>query len=118
LQAFRPDDFHNVMEQRKNSGKYSATPGVMTRAADPGVCMDIDERCEGWARTGECERNAGWMTGAESDNAGACRQACKVCRVCKEGEAACYFENRSKAGYLHLSDEVKAMTGRELPIQF
>lgn len=106
------------MKERLETGTYSATPGVLPRETDAGVCIDLDTRCAGWAASGECEKNAGWMTGAESDNAGACRLSCKVCRPCDGGDEACYFENRAKAGYLHLSDEVRAMTGRALPAQY
>jgi hypothetical protein len=118
MQPFRPDDFHRIMRKRQESGVYEATPGVLDRKDDPGVCMDVDSRCADWAKAGECTKNPGYMTGADSENVGACRLACQSCQKCAEGDAACYFENRSKAGYLHLADEVKKLTNRDVPAQF
>jgi 2OG-Fe(II) oxygenase superfamily len=118
MQPFRPDDFHHIMRKRQESGVYEATPGVLDRKDDPGVCMDVDSRCVEWAKSGECTKNPGYMTGADSENVGACRLACQTCQKCAEDDNACYFENRSKAGYLHLADEVKKLTNRDLPAQF
>lgn len=35
-------------------------------------CADESEHCSYWARTGECEKNSGYMHSA-------CRKSCKLC---------------------------------------
>lgn len=113
VQPFRPDEFHR--QYTKGSQKVSL---LQPREYDAGVCIDANPKCEEWAAAGECSHNARYMTGEGTDTAGACRKSCKTCKVCKHGDVQCYHNNRAEAGYLHLSDEVKQMTGLELPVQF
>lgn len=80
--------------------------------------MDVNDKCVEWAAMGECTKNAMYMLGVGSDAAGACRKACGLCEVCAQGGRACYHKNREKAGYLDLTEEVKHMTGTDLPAQF
>ena len=39
------------------------------------ACVDLHPECVGWAASGECKRNAGFMVG----DTGHCRAACKAC---------------------------------------
>lgn len=112
---FRPDDFHRVYKNKKETGVHAK---LLPREDDPGVCIDVEEKCGEWAEEGECEKNSGFMTGRGTDSAGACRKSCKVCTVCADADLACYKKNRESAGYLHLVDEVRQITGRDLPAQF
>jgi prolyl 4-hydroxylase len=48
---------------------------------DPGVCADADANCKDWAKAGECERNARFMTG-DLGNPGACSLSCGKCKPC------------------------------------
>lgn len=82
------------------------------------MCMDVEDKCREWAEAGECENNAGYMTGKGTDSVGACRKSCGGCKVCSDADVECYKQNREKAGYLHLADEVRQITGRDLPAQF
>lgn len=113
MQAFRPDDFH----KKYHSDMRNEDPNI-SREDDAGVCLDTSDKCEEWAALGECTKNQMYMLGVGSDAAGACRKACGLCDVCSQGDSACYHRNREKAGYLHLTEEVKELTGRELPVQF
>jgi prolyl 4-hydroxylase len=113
MQAFRPDDFHKLYHSERGSER----PHI-TREDDAGVCMDTHVKCVEWAAAGECTKNPMYMVGVGSDAAGACRKACGLCEVCSYGDAACYHRNRNKAGYLDLTEEVKHMTGRDLPVQY
>ena len=113
MQAFRPDDFHKIY----HSDRHSKGPRL-TRENDAGVCIDTNSKCEEWAAMGECTKNPMYMLGVGSDAAGECRKACGLCEVCAQGDSACYHKNREKAGYLDLTQEVKTMTGNDLPVQF
>lgn len=53
---------------------------------DPGLCADADPNCEGWAKSGECERNARFMTG-DLGNPGACSLSCGGCKPCAKVRA-------------------------------
>ena len=43
-----------------------------------GVCDDMNEQCEGWASTGECEKNPKYMIGNGKTD-GYCLRACGKC---------------------------------------
>jgi len=65
--------------------KWSATKWIHVRsfdkpARDPdnGDCVDEDENCPMWAKSGECEKNPLYMVGS-NDSSGKCRKSCKVC---------------------------------------
>lgn len=49
-----------------------------TDRVDPNECVDNEERCEEWARDGECTANPTYMVGKPTDP-GNCRKACRVC---------------------------------------
>lgn len=53
---------------------------------DPGLCADADPNCKGWAKSGECERNAKFMTG-DLGNPGACSLSCGKCKPCAKVRA-------------------------------
>ncbi|KAG2495663.1 hypothetical protein HYH03_006263 [Edaphochlamys debaryana] len=68
---------------------------------DPGVCADYHAGCEGWAASGECEKNPNFMLSHRAGSAqGMCRKACSDCDVCSQGDTACFKSNRQRAGYL------------------
>jgi hypothetical protein len=114
VQAFRPDDFHKIYHSERRAEPATGSP----REEDAGVCMDTHEKCAEWAASGECSKNPMYMRGEGSDSAGACRLACGLCQACAVGDAACYHNNRAKAGYLDLTQEVFQLTGQHLPVQF
>ncbi|KAF5457198.1 hypothetical protein F2P56_021316 [Juglans regia] len=65
--------------------KWSATKWIHVRSfeksarhPDNGDCVDEDENCPMWAKSGECEKNPLYMVGSEHSN-GNCRKSCKVC---------------------------------------
>ncbi|EFJ42276.1 hypothetical protein VOLCADRAFT_67269 [Volvox carteri f. nagariensis] len=66
---------------------------------DPGVCTDLHEMCDTWARAGECQNNPGYMLGSNT-GIGNCRLACKDCELCDQGDQACYQRNRESGGFL------------------
>ncbi len=55
--------------QAKKLAEELATAFAGLELPDP--CADLDTRCSGWAASGECTKNAGFM----SDQ---CRISCKV----------------------------------------
>jgi hypothetical protein len=118
VQPFRPDDFHKTYKTRETGFYSSPEYESERRLDDPGVCVDKNTKCAEWAAAGECKKNAVYMTGEGSDAPGSCRLACKACVVCATGDVKCYQKNREAAGYLHLVDEVKALTGQDLPARF
>ncbi|KAG2489361.1 hypothetical protein HYH03_012191 [Edaphochlamys debaryana] len=76
---------------------------------DPGICVDLHEMCNTWAKSGECENNPGYMTGSNS-GMGQCRLACKACEECDEGDTACYDRNREVGGFLNFNEaELKGL---------
>eukprot|EP01025_Chloroclados_australasicus_P011084 TRINITY_DN14802_c0_g1_i4.p1 TRINITY_DN14802_c0_g1~~TRINITY_DN14802_c0_g1_i4.p1 ORF type:complete len:286 (+),score=22.14 TRINITY_DN14802_c0_g1_i4:258-1115(+) len=75
---------------------------------DPGICVDMHELCEGWASSGECDNNPGYMIGSSS-NLGNCRKSCRVCQECNKDDRQCYQRNRQKEGYLSLDDELQLL---------
>lgn len=93
---FRPDQFGN---------KAPFTP------IDPGVCADADANCKNWAKAGECERNARFMTG-DLGNPGACSLSCGKCKPCAKDDKACYDANRRQAGYLVYGNDLDSDEGR------
>lgn len=76
---------------------------------DPGFCSDTDKRCAKWAAAGECDNNPTYMTGGQFTH-GACRQACNACVPCASSSLPCYAENRERAGFLDLFDEIRSLT--------
>ena len=60
--------------------KWTATKWIHERAFETGVwtpptCADeVEDRCEGWAKAGECKNNPGFMLGAETP--GKCLRSC------------------------------------------
>ncbi|KAG2714395.1 hypothetical protein I3760_03G024800 [Carya illinoinensis] len=65
--------------------KWSATKWIHVRSfdkpagdTDSGDCVDLDENCPMWAKTGECEKNPLYMVGS-NNSSGKCRKSCKVC---------------------------------------
>lgn len=46
----------------------------------PEDCVDADPGCPGWAASGECDRNPGFMRGAAT-TLGTCRASCGDCVV-------------------------------------
>ncbi|EFN57937.1 hypothetical protein CHLNCDRAFT_142031 [Chlorella variabilis] len=69
----------------------------------PEDCVDADPGCPGWAASGECDRNPGFMRGAAT-TLGTCRASCGDCVVCKPDDQTCRRENRVKAGFLPIHD--------------
>jgi len=67
----------------------------------PEDCKDTSSKCESWSKSGECDRNPGFMRG-DSFSLGACRRACGECEVCTPTDRACKSRNRVRAGYLSL----------------
>eukprot|EP00193_Tetraselmis_chui_P006702 CAMPEP_0177754512 /NCGR_PEP_ID=MMETSP0491_2-20121128/2050_1 /TAXON_ID=63592 /ORGANISM="Tetraselmis chuii, Strain PLY429" /LENGTH=352 /DNA_ID=CAMNT_0019269903 /DNA_START=203 /DNA_END=1261 /DNA_ORIENTATION=- len=57
---------------------------VVYKRAEPerkaGDCVDIDESCGYWSKTGECERNPVFMIGSAA-NPGQCMFSCDACHV-------------------------------------
>ena len=58
-------------------------PGAAAESAAPdgqpsGSCVDLHKACAQWAQSGECERNAKFMTGADG-SVGQCRESCNAC---------------------------------------
>ena len=43
-----------------------------------GVCDDEDDKCEGWANAGECEKNPAYMIGNKNED-GFCMRSCGKC---------------------------------------
>mmetsp|Transcript_20334 Transcript_20334/g.34912 ORF Transcript_20334/g.34912 Transcript_20334/m.34912 type:complete len:335 (-) Transcript_20334:187-1191(-) len=82
-QPFRPTQFVNAS----------------TAPQDSGLCKDTSDRCEAWAKSGECEHNSVFMQGLDKI-VGACRAACRVCEPCTEVGSPCWQENRRKGGWL------------------
>jgi prolyl 4-hydroxylase len=82
---------------------YLTTPYV--HPPDPGHCVDLHDQCNQWAEAGECEKNKGYMLGADSTSLGACLNACKACEVCGESDKKCYDRNRANAGFLNFNPE-------------
>ncbi|KAJ9522493.1 hypothetical protein QJQ45_008335 [Haematococcus lacustris] len=74
-------------------------------ASNPGVCEDLDDRCAGWAASGECTANPGFMVGANTSSLGMCRLACQVCQPCDSDDWDCINSNRRKGGFLELNKE-------------
>ena len=66
--------------------KWSATKWMHLKSFDAansfkfpeGVCDDVNEQCEGWASTGECEKNPKYMIGNGKTD-GYCLRACGKC---------------------------------------
>ncbi|GMI86923.1 hypothetical protein like AT3G28480 [Hibiscus trionum] len=69
--------------------KWSATKWIHVRAFDKskkhsngqsavGDCVDENENCSVWAKTGECEKNPSYMVGTNA-SPGYCRKSCNVC---------------------------------------
>ncbi|KAB1211624.1 Prolyl 4-hydroxylase subunit alpha-1 [Morella rubra] len=64
--------------------KWSATKWIHVRSFDKSVrhavgdCVDENENCPMWAKSGECEKNPIYMVGSE-ESGGHCRKSCKVC---------------------------------------
>ncbi|KAK8652460.1 hypothetical protein V6N13_126492 [Hibiscus sabdariffa] len=69
--------------------KWSATKWIHVRTFDKskkhskrrsamGDCVDENENCAVWAKTGECEKNPSYMVGTDA-SPGYCRKSCKVC---------------------------------------
>eukprot|EP00798_Chlamydomonas_sp_ICE-L_P026245 gene26245-17344_t len=71
---------------------------------DPGMCINMHPQCDDWAGMGECEKNPGYMMGS-NDGQGACRRACKGCKVCRPKDKACINKNRENAGYVNFEPE-------------
>ncbi|KAG2444390.1 hypothetical protein HXX76_001143 [Chlamydomonas incerta] len=88
---FRPEDYEKALKE-----PYVPLP-------DPGVCTNLQDMCDTWAKQGECKNNPGYMVG-DSDGMGNCRLACNDCEPCQEGDMACYERNRSSGGYLNLDE--------------
>mmetsp|Transcript_25114 Transcript_25114/g.63685 ORF Transcript_25114/g.63685 Transcript_25114/m.63685 type:complete len:368 (-) Transcript_25114:544-1647(-) len=88
---FRENEYNESLAQ-----PYTPLP-------DPGVCADLHERCDAWAKGGECEKNAGYMLGSGSGQ-GMCRLSCKACKPCPEGDRACIVANRKAGGYMNFDD--------------
>eukprot|EP00798_Chlamydomonas_sp_ICE-L_P011647 gene11647-34356_t len=65
---------------------------------DPGWCRDVHRRCPGWAKNGECEKNAKFMKGSNSD--GKCPASCGVCIPCDPEDMECYNNNRRAMNYV------------------
>ncbi|KAF5826531.1 hypothetical protein DUNSADRAFT_2819 [Dunaliella salina] len=76
-------------------------------APDPGDCQDMHPLCEQWAASGECTKNADYMTGGGTGQ-GSCRRACKDCQPCALEDKQCRAANRAKGGYLNFdANELK-----------
>lgn len=93
---------HGVPFREKEYLEALATP--FKPLPDPGVCADLHDRCNDWAKAGECESNPGYMLGSGSGQ-GMCRLACKACNKCDEGDRECIKNNRKEAGYINFSAE-------------
>eukprot|EP01025_Chloroclados_australasicus_P035645 TRINITY_DN3629_c1_g1_i3.p1 TRINITY_DN3629_c1_g1~~TRINITY_DN3629_c1_g1_i3.p1 ORF type:complete len:365 (-),score=28.26 TRINITY_DN3629_c1_g1_i3:258-1352(-) len=91
LEPFRPEELDNE--------KY-----LHQRIEDPGYCVDSQQTCPAWAQAGECNKNQQYM-------ALHCRLSCGLCKKCEQGDRECYLENRDRAGYLNLFDEISSLTG-------
>jgi prolyl 4-hydroxylase len=59
------------------------TPQVVPK--QPGECDDMNENCDAWSVSGECEKNPGYMIGTV-ERPGACLKACGRCDILKEFE--------------------------------
>mmetsp|Transcript_14846 Transcript_14846/g.43598 ORF Transcript_14846/g.43598 Transcript_14846/m.43598 type:complete len:279 (+) Transcript_14846:1195-2031(+) len=87
--------------------KPDEAPSMLSHAPEhaqpyePGRCEDLDTRCSGWAGSGECQHNPGYMV----DGVGACRASCGACTTCGEADWGCIRENRAKGGYLDVQRE-------------
>lgn len=66
---------------------------------DPGLCLDLHNKCQDWADSGECEKNPGYMIGGDTGQ-GNCRKACRACKDCAKGDDECLKENRRAGGFL------------------
>ncbi len=77
-----------------------STPPVKHLAQE---CENSHEKCDEWARVGECDRNKKYMQG-DGFSLGACRKACEQCEPCDPGDRECGTRNRIRAGYLPLDD--------------
>ncbi|KAK9814785.1 hypothetical protein WJX72_011443 [[Myrmecia] bisecta] len=81
--------------------KWSATKWIHTRpyggtaahVEQPTDCMDLLAECGGWAKQGECERNAVYMIG-DVGFVGQCRKSCEVCIDCPPGDVLCGRRNQ------------------------
>ncbi|GAQ82073.1 Oxoglutarate/iron-dependent oxygenase [Klebsormidium nitens] len=74
-----PSSLHGACPVEKGE-KWSAPKWIHVADFDgpkvvPGQCADLDGRCPGWAATGECTKNPGYMVGST----GHCRKSCRVC---------------------------------------
>ncbi|KAG2496397.1 hypothetical protein HYH03_005624 [Edaphochlamys debaryana] len=82
-----------------------ALKAPFTAMPDPGVCQNLHEMCEEWAKQGECEHNPEYMVGGVGRGGyGDCRLACKTCTVCAEGDMECYRQNRVTGGFLDVDE--------------
>ncbi|KAL4552760.1 hypothetical protein Ndes2526B_g02670 [Nannochloris sp. 'desiccata'] len=67
-----------------NSGNGNSKNGKMIPLGHP--CVDHEAKCEKWAVSGECQRNAKFMLGTEMYQ-GRCLKSCKFC--CPSGDVLC-----------------------------
>ena len=91
---FRPAD--PALSDKKSDQNTSSGKKITDEFVDPGICKDSDEGCDGWGKSGECEKNVDFMHSM-------CRAACKICTPCLESDHKCYWDNREKQGYLVFS---------------
>ena len=48
-----------------------------------GECEDLNDNCDAWSVTGECDKNAAYMVGSP-EQPGACLKACGRCDILKK----------------------------------
>ncbi|GFR51271.1 hypothetical protein Agub_g13579 [Astrephomene gubernaculifera] len=94
---FREDEYQRALKE-----PFQPLP-------DPGVCANLHEMCDTWAKSGECTHNPGYMKGGNVGQ-GSCRLACKDCEACEEGDRECYKRNRESGGFLIFNEaELKGL---------
>eukprot|EP00197_Chlamydomonas_leiostraca_P012157 CAMPEP_0202866880 /NCGR_PEP_ID=MMETSP1391-20130828/8409_1 /ASSEMBLY_ACC=CAM_ASM_000867 /TAXON_ID=1034604 /ORGANISM="Chlamydomonas leiostraca, Strain SAG 11-49" /LENGTH=388 /DNA_ID=CAMNT_0049546867 /DNA_START=81 /DNA_END=1247 /DNA_ORIENTATION=- len=98
-------DEYDPPDWEKSLSKYRTTYNEVNQDIiypdEPGLCVDLHDKCVEWAASGECTNNPSYMTGGDAQ-IGHCRRACKTCRVCQEGDLQCINENRHNEGYLEI----------------
>lgn len=67
---FRPETYK---EEVAKQGEYK-------EAFDPGKCLDLNAGCEEWAKSGECDKNPGYMkVGGQAMGLGVQGRCCRAC---------------------------------------
>jgi hypothetical protein len=65
--------FAFTVAKKRTATFLGGAAGQLVASGD--ACVDLHKECRGWAASGECKKNAGFMVG----DRGQCRASCKAC---------------------------------------